>query len=150
MLQVVSLHCNLDANTRHLINKDRLAQMKREAVFINAARGACHNEADLVAHLKANPRFFAGLDVFENEPAMAPGLAECSNAVIVPHIASASEWTRAGMATLAACNVAARVSGYPVYNGHDVLPYVDGPSADIPRSSPSIVNAKELGLEMAA
>lgn len=145
----MSLHCNLDATTRHLINADRLRQMKPDAVFINAARGACHNEADLVAHLNANPRFTVGLDVFEDEPAMAPGLAECPNAVIVPHIASASEWTRAGMATLAACNVAARLSGHPVYNGPDVLPYVDGPSADIPRSSPSIVNAKELKLEMA-
>ena len=48
----------------------------------------------LVNHLNANPEFRCGLDVFEDEPAMKPGLAECPNAVIVPHIASASLWTR--------------------------------------------------------
>jgi lactate dehydrogenase-like 2-hydroxyacid dehydrogenase len=47
-----------------------------------------------VNHLKANPEFRCGLDVFEDEPAMKPGLADCPNAVIVPHIASASLWTR--------------------------------------------------------
>lgn len=58
--QVVSLHCNLDANTRHLINAERLAQMKPDAVLVNAARGPCIDEAALVAHLKANPNFRAG------------------------------------------------------------------------------------------
>jgi len=143
---VVSLHCNLDANTRHLINAERLGMMKPEAVLVNAARGPCIDEAALVAHLKANPTFFAGLDVFEDEPAMKAGLAECSNAVIVPHIASASMWTRSGMATLAACNVAARVQGHPVWTSQDVLPFVDGDFNAIPKASPSIVNAKELGL----
>jgi lactate dehydrogenase-like 2-hydroxyacid dehydrogenase len=51
----------------------------------------------LVNHLKANPNFKCGLDVFEDEPAMKPGLRDCPNAVIVPHIASASMWTRGGM-----------------------------------------------------
>lgn len=143
--QVVSLHCNLDDNTRHLINAARLKMMKPDAVLVNAARGPCIDEAALVAHMKANPNFRAGarcycngaargaacwcsslvkllpwpgathgsqtthtqslthntntsgLDVFEDEPAMAPGLAELPNAVIVPHIASASMWTRSGM-----------------------------------------------------
>ncbi len=71
--------------------------MKPTAVLVNAARGPVINETDLVAHLKANPEFRCGLDVFEDEPAMKPGLADCPNAVIVPHIASASLWTRAGM-----------------------------------------------------
>lgn len=104
-------------------------------------------QAALVAHLKRNPEFFAGLDVFEDEPEMAPGLAECSNAVIVPHIASASLWTRAGMATLAAANVAGRLRGAPAFTGTDVLPWVDGPFEAVPAASPSIVNAKDLGLE---
>lgn len=181
---VVSLHCNLDDNTRHLMNAERLGMMKPDAVLVNAARGPCIDEAALVAHLKANPNFRAGagaagksaarccraesgaervagidsreqdggergvpgwqagplggswigarvqcqalatllrsmgrplcrrhthtlaallpalttgLDVFEDEPAMKPGLEECENAVIVPHIASATLWTRAGM-----------------------------------------------------
>jgi glycerate dehydrogenase len=147
-LQVVSLHCNLDESTHHLINKERLEMMKPSAVIINAARGPCIDEVALVNHLKANPDFFAGLDVFEDEPAMKPGLAECNNAVIVPHIASASLWTRSGMATLAACNVAACLQGYAAYNGPDVLPFVDGPFEDIPKLAPSIVNAKDIGMQV--
>jgi glycerate dehydrogenase len=147
-MQVVSLHCNLDKSTHHLINKERLQMMKPTAVIINAARGPCIDESALVSHLKANPDFFAGLDVFEDEPAMKPGLAECHNAVVVPHIASASLWTRSGMATLAACNVAACLQGYSAYNGPDVIPFVDGPFQDIPKLAPSIVNAKDIGMSV--
>jgi hydroxypyruvate reductase 1 len=77
---------------------------------------------------------------------MKPGLGDCPNAVVVPHIASATLWTRAGMATLAACNVAATLKGYPAWTKTDVLPFVDGPFEDIPKAAPSIVNAKELNL----
>lgn len=133
---VVSLHCNLDASTRHLINKERLNMMKPDAVLVNAARGPVIDEAALVAHLKANPNFRAGLDVFEDEPLMKPGLEECNNAVIVPHIASATEWTRSGMATLAAANVASILQGRPVWNKPDVLPFVDGPFDAIPKAAP--------------
>ena len=55
--QVVSLHCNLDKNTHHLMNRERLNLMKRDAVLVNAARGPVIDEAALVAHLKANPEF---------------------------------------------------------------------------------------------
>lgn len=122
--------------------------MKTDAILINAARGPVHDEFALVKHLQANPTFRVGLDVFEDEPKMKAGLAECENAVVVPHIASASMWTRGGMATLAACNVAARLSGYPVWNKPDISAFVDGPLHDIPKASPSIVNANELGLPM--
>ena len=108
-VQVLSLHCNLDEKTKHLVNSERLGRMKPTAVLINASRGPVVDEAALVKHLQSHPEFFAGLDVFEDEPAMKPGLEKCSNAVIVPHIASASLWTRSGMATLAAANVAARL-----------------------------------------
>jgi glycerate dehydrogenase len=147
-VQVVSLHCNLDEKTKHLINKQRLAKMKPMAVLINASRGPCVDETALVEHLQNNPGFFAGLDVFEDEPKMKPGLDACSNAVIVPHIASASLWTRSGMATLAAANVAARLQGHPAYGGTDMLPFVEGPFEKIPQLSPSIVNAKDLGIEV--
>lgn len=148
---VVSLHCNLDSSTHHLINAERLALMKPNAVLVNAARGSVIDEAALVTHLKANPDFRCGLDVFEHEPSMAPGLADCPNAVIVPHIASASMWTRSGMATLAAANVAAILSGHPVWpKPDDITPFVDGPLAQLPRAAPSIVNAKELGLPVMA
>jgi glycerate dehydrogenase len=143
---VVSLHCNLDDSTRHLINAERLSKMKSNAVLVNAARGPVIDETALVAHLKANPDFRCGLDVFEDEPDMKPGLADCPNAVIVPHIASASLWTRAGMATIAAKNVASILQGHPVWTSNDVLPFVDGPFEDIPSAAPSIVNAKDLNL----
>jgi hydroxypyruvate reductase 1 len=147
---VVSLHCNLDKDTEHLIDAAALSAMKRDAVLVNAARGPVVDEAALVAHLRANPEFRAGLDVFEAEPAMAPGLAACANAVIVPHIASATLWTRAGMATLAACNVAGALAGSPAWASPDVLPFVDGPFAQIPKAAPSIVNAKELKMATAS
>jgi hydroxypyruvate reductase 1 len=57
---VVSLHCNLDSKTLHLMNKERLGMMKKEAVLVNAARGPVVDEVALVAHLKANPNFRAG------------------------------------------------------------------------------------------
>lgn len=97
VLQVISLHCVLDSNTHHLINEEMLKAMKPDAVLVNAARGPVVDEKALVAHLQANPTFRVGLDVFEDEPAMKPGLALCENAVLVPHIASASMWTRSGM-----------------------------------------------------
>ncbi|KAK9841910.1 hypothetical protein WJX84_010834 [Apatococcus fuscideae] len=77
---------------------------------------------------------------------MKAGLADCDNAVIVPHIASASQWTRSGMATIAAANIAGRLQGYPVWDKPDMLPFVDGPFKEIPKASPSILNAKDLGL----
>ena len=140
---VVSLHTLLDAGTRHLINAERLALMKPDAILINTSRGPVVDEAALVAHCRSHPDFRAGLDVFENEPAMAPGLADLENVVLVPHIASATKWTREGMASLAACNVAAILRGYPVAAVGDVRPFLAGTP---PQAAPSIVNAHELGL----
>ncbi len=140
---VVSLHTLLDADTRHLINASRLALMKEDAILVNTSRGPVVDEVALVAHCRAHPDFRAGLDVFENEPAMAPGLADLDNVVIVPHIASATKWTREGMASLAACNVAAMLQSYPVSTSGDVLSFLTGIP---PQEAPSIVNAGDLGL----
>ena len=87
---VVSVHTVLDETTRHLINAERLALMKNDAILINTSRGPVVDEAALVEHCRANPDFKAGLDVFEDEPAMKPGLADLDNVTIVPHIASAT------------------------------------------------------------
>mgnify|MGYP000647509763 CR=1 FL=1 len=73
------------------------------------------------------------------------GLTELENAVIVPHIASATQWTRQGMAILAASNVAGLLSGYPVWNRPDILPFITG---DPPEAVPSILNAEALGLSL--
>jgi hydroxypyruvate reductase 1 len=144
---VVSLHTALDESTRHLMNASRLREMKPDGVLVTCARGPVVDEVALVAHLRAHPDFRCGLDVFEHEPAMAPGLAECPNAVIVPHIASASLFTRGGMATLAAANVAGRLSGFPVWTApNDVAVFLEAPVGSLPRASPSIVNAQQLGL----
>jgi hydroxypyruvate reductase 1 len=138
----VSIHTVLDDTTHHLIDARRLALMKPDAILINTSRGPVVDEAALVDHCRRHPDFRAGLDVFENEPEMSPGLAELANVVIVPHIASATRWTREGMATLAACNVAGILGGYPLWQQPDILPFIDG---DPPHAIPSIINADALG-----
>ncbi|CAI7863141.1 unnamed protein product, partial [Closterium sp. NIES-53] len=77
----------------------------QDAILVNCSRGPVVDEVALLKHLKANPAFRAALDVFEDKPLMNPGLSTLLNVVVVPHIASASQWTRAGMAGLAALNV---------------------------------------------
>ncbi|CAI5501165.1 unnamed protein product [Closterium sp. Naga37s-1] len=77
----------------------------QDAILVNCSRGPVVDEVALLKHLKANPAFRAALDVFEDKPLMKPGLSTLPNVVVVPHIASASQWTRAGMAGLAALNV---------------------------------------------
>lgn len=140
---VVSLHTALNESTHHLINAERLARMKDDAILVNSSRGPVIDEAALVAHCKSHPDFRVGLDVFEEEPAMKPGLSDLANVVIVPHIASATKWTREGMATLAAANVAGILQGHPVWPEESVLSFLDG---EFPPFAPSIVNAAELGL----
>ena len=140
---VVSIHTVLDETTHHLVNAERLALMKDDAILINSSRGPVVDEAALVAHCRTHPEFKAGLDVFEDEPAMKPGLNELDNVTIVPHIASATTWTRQGMATLAGANVAAILQGHPLWTGDDVLPFLEG---DFPKFAPSIVNAADLDI----
>jgi len=140
---VVSLHTVLDETTYHMINAERLALMKENAILINTSRGPVIDESALVAHCRKHPNFRAGLDVFEEEPKMKPGLGDLDNVVIVPHIASASVWTREGMATLAASNVAGILMGYPAWQDQDISSFLKG---DMPKAAPSIVNAKEIGI----
>jgi hydroxypyruvate reductase 1 len=139
----VSIHTILDDSTHHLINKKRLALMKEDAILVNTSRGPVIDEAALVEHCRAHPDFKVGLDVFEDEPELKPGLIDLDNVVKVPHIASATSWTREGMATLAASNVAAILMGYPVWQKPDILPFLEG---EPPKAAPSILNAKELGI----
>ncbi len=142
---VVSIHTVLDDTTRHLIDAGRLALMKPNALIVNTSRGPVIDEAALVAHCRAHPEFRAGLDVFEREPELAPGLAALENVVIVPHIASATRWAREGMAVLAAANVAGRLTGKPAWNRADVTPFL---GEDPPPACPSILNAKELKIPL--
>ncbi len=141
----VSVHTVLDESTHHMINSKKLALMKDNAILVNTSRGPVIDEAALVTHCQKHPEFKAGLDVFEDEPEMKPGLVDLENVVIVPHIASATRWTRQGMATLAGCNVAGILMGYPAWNRPDILSFLEG---DSPNAAPSILNAEELGIPL--
>ncbi|HYG78050.1 MAG TPA: D-glycerate dehydrogenase [Planctomycetota bacterium] len=112
----VSLHVPLTAETKHLIGKRQLEMMKPTAHLINTARGPVVDEAALVEALKTKRIAGAGLDVYEEEPKIHPGLLECENAVLAPHIGSATTETRGKMATMAAQNVAAVLKGQKPLN----------------------------------
>ncbi len=109
----VSLHTLFVPETRHLINERTLRHMKKTAILVNAARGPIVDEAALVRALSEGWIAGAGLDVFEEEPKVHPGLLPLRNVVLAPHIASASFDTRLAMATLAVRNCLAVLDGKP-------------------------------------
>jgi glyoxylate reductase len=109
----VSLHTLLTPETRHLINERTLRLMKKTAILVNAARGPVVDEAALVTALREEWIQGAGLDVFEDEPAIHPGLLALRNVTLTPHIASASHETRISMARLAIQNCLAVLEGKP-------------------------------------
>ena len=120
---VVSLHCPLTAATRHLIAPPQLARMKRSAILVNTARGAIVDEGALVAALQAGTIAGAGLDVFEDEPRVHPGLVGRDDVVLVPHIGSATFATRARMAELALTDAARILRGHrPLHPVNEVAP----------------------------
>ncbi|MEK7863497.1 MAG: D-glycerate dehydrogenase, partial [Chloroflexota bacterium] len=110
----VSLHVPLLPETRHLMDAARLRQMKKSAILINAARGPVVDERALAEALRDGVIAGAGIDVFEREPLVEPLLLEQENAVLLPHIASASERTRVRMAVRAAENILAFLDGTPL------------------------------------
>jgi glyoxylate reductase len=109
----VSLHTLLIPDTRHLIDERTLRLMKPTAILVNAARGPIVDEAALVKALKERWIAAAGLDVFEEEPKIHPGLLSLTNVTLAPHIASASLDTRVAMANLAVRNCLAVLEGKP-------------------------------------
>jgi glyoxylate reductase len=109
----VSVHAPYTKETHHLVNAERLSLMKSSAYLINTSRGTLVDEAALVEALRENRIGGAGLDVFEREPELAPGLADLENAVIVPHLGSATIETRNAMSRLAAVNLVAALRGEP-------------------------------------
>ena len=115
---IVCLCCPLNASTRGLISRERLAQMKRGAVLVNTARGACVDSEAVAEALRSGQLFAAGLDAFPNEPEVSAALLGCENAVLTPHIGSAEHATREAMAHLAAESVidvlAGRAPRHPV------------------------------------
>jgi glyoxylate reductase len=107
----VSVHAPYDASTHHLIGAAQLARMRPTAFLINTARGPLVDEAALVEALRAGRIAGAGLDVYEHEPKLAPGLVELENVVLAPHIASASLETRTRMGLVAVENLFAVLNG---------------------------------------
>lgn len=119
---VVSLHVPLVAATRHLLGAKELAEMKPGSILVNAARGPVVDERALIEALRSGHLFAAGLDVYEHEPQLAPGLASLPNVVLLPHLGSGTIETRRNMAELTARNAIAVVAGLPI-------PHVVNPEA---------------------
>ena len=108
---VVSIHVPLTEDTRHLIDARRIGLMKPTSVLVNTSRGPIVDEAALADALHADRIFAAGLDVYENEPAVHPRLLSAPRTVLLPHIGSASVATRTAMGRLAAQSVVDVLSG---------------------------------------
>jgi lactate dehydrogenase-like 2-hydroxyacid dehydrogenase len=110
----VSMHCPATPETRHLMNGQRLGQMKQGAFLINTARGDVVDEAALVAALKKGTIAGAGLDVFEKEPTVTADLLTMENVVLFPHLGSATTETRVAMGMRALENLKLFFAGQPV------------------------------------
>ncbi|CAB4888224.1 unannotated protein [freshwater metagenome] len=108
---VVSLHCPYSPATHHLIGTAQLAAMRPDSFLINTARGPVVDEAALAHALRHGIIAGAGLDVFENEPTVHADLLDLDNAVLIPHLGSATIETRTAMAMLAAANALAVLRG---------------------------------------
>jgi lactate dehydrogenase-like 2-hydroxyacid dehydrogenase len=110
----VSLHCPATPETRHLMNRERLALMRRSAFLINTARGDVVDEAALVESLRDGTIAGAGLDVYEREPEITPELLSMENVVLLPHLGSATRETRIAMGRRAVENLRLFFSGAPL------------------------------------
>jgi lactate dehydrogenase-like 2-hydroxyacid dehydrogenase len=109
----VSLHVPATRETRALIDADALAHMKRTAYLVNTSRGGVVDESALVRALHDGIIAGAALDVFENEPHVAPAILEAPNVVLLPHLGSATEEARTAMGMRAVDNIDAFVAGTP-------------------------------------
>jgi lactate dehydrogenase-like 2-hydroxyacid dehydrogenase len=112
----VSLHCPASPETHHLINAQSLALMKPTAHLINTARGDVVNEADLADALQHGVISGAGLDVYEAEPMVTPGLLDLPNVVLLPHMGSGTTQTRVAMGECAMANIRAFSNGQALLN----------------------------------
>ena len=107
----LTIHCPLLPETTHAFGADEFWAMKPTACLVNTSRGPVVDEEALAAALRAGEIFAVGLDVYEEEPMIHPDLLACENAVLVPHIGSATVETRGKMAKMAAANIVAVLRG---------------------------------------
>ena len=118
---VISLHCPLTPETHHLIGQEAFEQMKPSAILINTARGPVVDESALVDALETGQISGAGLDVFEAEPQIHPGLISNPSVVLLPHIGSATIATRRKMGLMVASDLVRGIAGEPLL--HEVKNY---------------------------
>jgi len=119
----VSIHTNLTPDTRHLFGAEAFRAMKPTAVVVNTSRGPVIDESALAEALGSGEIFAAGLDVFEREPEVEPRLLQLENAVVIPHLGSATVDTRNAMGDVVVDNVFAAIDGArpPTLLNPDVL-----------------------------
>ena len=108
---VISLNLALNPSTRHIISKAQFDMMKQDVIIVNTARGPIIDESALVEALKSGKVFSAGLDVFEEEPKIHPGLLENENVVLLPHIGTATWESQKDMELLVLENLKSAVKG---------------------------------------
>ena len=116
----------LTSETRHLIDAEALALMRKKAVLVNVSRGPVVDESALAAALAAGSIFAAGLDVYENEPRIHPDLVDLPNALLLPHIASATVEDREDLTAICVDNVISVLAGR---EPRFVVPPPSGPRA---------------------
>jgi glyoxylate reductase len=129
---VISLHVPLTDATHHLIDEDALRSMRSTAVLVNTSRGPVVDEPALVRALQEGWIAGAGLDVYENEPELAPGLTDCRNAVLAPHLGSATVATRSAMARLTAQNTLDALAGRVPTNCVNPVAWASGAPSPAP------------------
>jgi glyoxylate reductase len=110
---VLSLHAPSTPETRHVIDGSALARLRPGAILVNTARGSLVDEVALVDALRTSKLAAAGLDVFEREPELAPGLTDLDNVVLLPHLGSATAEARGAMVELCSRNILAVLAGEP-------------------------------------
>lgn len=116
---VVSVHTPLTESTRHLINRERIGMMKKDAILVNTARGPVIDEESLADAIASGHLWGAGLDVFEKEPTVHEGLVGSDRVVLTPHIGSAEDRWRRAMTEMVQTNISA------VFEGKEPMTRVD-------------------------
>jgi glyoxylate reductase len=134
---VISLNLSLNASTRHIIGKNEFKKMKDGVIIINTARGALIDEAELVNAVESGKVFSAGLDVFEEEPKVHPGLLKNENVVILPHMGTSTFETQADMERLVLSNLKSAV-----FEGKLLTQVAEQKGKDIWIGAPSGVEGK--------